>query len=965
MLKYLHRAAPLAAGLLVLFTNFLFLATMPASADNASPWFGSNDPGLFKFADMSSSDPNPDTKAGLGNIDCTVRSYETRPKQLVPPQSQQTLTGCVIDTAYGQADSNNPYVLFNNLPTAAKVTNAANVPTGILPVRNTLRALTASSAPAVGVNLFFIDNVLENLQFSVASTGEITAKLANPPTTALKDKSGALMPAQTDSLSFSERGSWMVVDSPGRAMIRVNLLTKEVLPFAASFPYNNGQNPGLQTAITEDGRYAVVSSATYHSFNIYDLSTCSTVPDVITAPVSCQSRDLQSFIQTQFPSYLGAFQLRFRTDTSVDLIAGYNSNLPTRSKGKYTLYAPGTNATTLQYLGMGDSFASGEGSFVYQAGTDTDTNNCHTSTVSYPYLAASDLGMNSFHTIACSGATTDHVLNTEQKGQDANNATGDPWRPGIQKQLDVAKTSKPDIITISAVGNDIGFKQKLQRCIEPDTCYSSYEDRLEIVREINGKFDTLVDMYQKLRSATGKPGVRIYVLGYPNVANPGGDCAVNVRLNSQELQFANDLTSYLNKVVKLATQKAGVQYVDVENSLDGHRLCETSSGNTAVNGLTQGNDIPFHSDEFDFLLGNESYHPNQLGQSLMKPALLQQTNNLTSAMPAATNTTPPAEDSGVALLNAPHSGRAINKTNYDDTLGNDIAYRGGLWQIAVQGFEHAIVPNALFHVVIHSDPVDLGTYTADASGNITANLIIPADVPAGFHTVDIMTTDIAGNPIDIQKVVYVAGSSDDVNANGTPDSQEACVLATTSSLDQDRDGIDDACDGDIGNTPTPQGPLYRARNGDTTKGEDPTRVYIERNVHNAYIQLLIKDVDPDGDGWAVVGSSNSAATNGTYYALNLVDPTTGTVLSTDGTFTATMLALSQSQQRAITPVVTVTQTNGCVSVRPDSLDAVAEGQARTVSTTAQPTGVTCPIQPPVTPPTPKPTPTSAPVPVTD
>ena len=68
------------------------------------------------------------------------------------------------------------------------------------------------------------------------------------------------MAADYGSISFSENGRWMVVSVPNVAMVRVDLNTFNVLPFAAGFDYSIGLSPSPQTAITNDGRYAVVAS---------------------------------------------------------------------------------------------------------------------------------------------------------------------------------------------------------------------------------------------------------------------------------------------------------------------------------------------------------------------------------------------------------------------------------------------------------------------------------------------------------------------------------------------------------------------------------------------------------------------------------------------------------------------------------------------------------------------------------
>src|SRR5205085_12034224 len=107
-----------------------------------------------------------------------------------------------------------------------------------------------------------------------------------------------------------------------------------------------------------------------------------------------------------------------------------------------------------------------------------------------------------------------------------DNEIFDSFLPGYRAQLKFVQKYKPAVITLSTVGNDIGFKDKTMRCLEPDTCYESYEDRLEIVREVNAQFDHIVSMYNDLKSI-GDPRAKIYVIGYPQVAKIDGNCDIN------------------------------------------------------------------------------------------------------------------------------------------------------------------------------------------------------------------------------------------------------------------------------------------------------------------------------------------------------------------------------------------------------------------------------------------------------
>ena len=97
-------------------------------------------------------------------------------------------------------------------------------------------------------------------------------------------------------------------------------------------------------------------------------------------------------------------------------------------------------------------------------------------------------------------------------------------------------------------------------------------------------------------------------------------------------------------------------------------------------------------------------------------------------------------------------------------------------------------------------------------------------------------------------------------------------------------------------------PLYRARNGDTARGENTGRVYFERNLAASEATIGISDYDPDVDGWALVGRSNGASDDGLVGTLTMNGPA---------------------------PTVQVAKANGtCLKLTPTSLALVARGQTR-------------------------------------
>ncbi len=768
----------------------LFIAF--ARADTSSPWLLPSSISLQKQADLSGPPPSIN-----GNIDCFLENNAV----------------CAINTLYGTANTSASVKLANTSDYRAVVSYIDNHQHFMaIPGSNTV--ITYTAEPPYGFYMYFNYNFSSSIT-QIDSNLESYYQINRPPDGKLADRDNHRLAADYVSISFSENGQWMVVSEPNVATLRVNLQTFEVLPFAPGFNYAIGLNPAPQTSITNDGRYAVVASKDFNRFNIYDLSTCGVVPTTITGPVTCQSRDLQSFMSQGVNGFTNASNLRFISNDTLGLYASYKQNSTDRI-AKYIL-STATGAVHQQdYLALGDSYISGEGAFQYLQGTDTAYNQCHVSLVSYPYLLGQELNFNAYHSIACSGATTNDIINTSETydGQLIYKAQKQKYseteldliltnfQQGYIDQLDFVKQYQPRAITISIGGNDIGFSSRLRSCLGTGTCYSTYEDRLEFVREVNRAFPKLVSTYSGLKN-TGAPDARIYAVGYPQIAKPDGNCAVNVHLNHDELLFTQQAIDYLDNIIKAAAAKAGVFYIDTQDAFYRHRLCEADPGSVAMNGITAGNDFP---DILGGPIGRESYHPNVFGHQLLENKALSSTNNLRYIMPEPNLMAIPPAETSLEILNAPHSGRAVNVTEFDPDISADLAYQQVPIEFIVNGAGHSLQPNSTLQAEIHSIPISLGGYLTDSNGGLSGQITVPASIPAGYHTLHFYGTDIAGQQVDIFKVIYVASTADDLDGDSVADSTQKCVGILPSGQDYDQDNLDDACDGTIGQLPIPSSP---------------------------------------------------------------------------------------------------------------------------------------------------------------
>ena len=789
----------LKRSLLLLIVSFCtiigIVSWARAANDTASPWMSSGAPTIQKSVDMT-----PDVFPATSNFDCvnaTVRRMG----------SSAMYQDCLINTRNGQIGSEG--VIFQGATELVPVIppppffNLRGIP-------GHTAILTYTSAPVLGAYLHFYTSIRDKLPDIPRwkSTGWQLV-LNAPPEIHIRDSNGSPLAANLDVMAFSPNGDWMVVDMIGRGLVRINMATFEIQPIAPSLqPANNYSRVTAQIAINNEGTLVVVKPTDYNDFRVYDVAGCAaniTLP-VASGTMPCPMRDYASEISAQAPALRGIKQVRFVNDTQLAIVATYDYVSSRSFKvATYTMTAPGISPSGIQYLGMGDSFASGEGAFSYLSGTDTNDNTCHQSTKSYAYLISTAL-FESGHAVSCSGATTDDIEGDQSsyKGQTIAKLlrrerdrvfveqVKQTYLPGYLVQSEFVDLYKPDALTLSIGGNDIGFSDILTACVGSGTCYPNYEDQLELYENMNGVFDNLVSTYKSLL----KPGKRVYVTGYPQVAT-AGNCANNVHLNASEIEIAIDIIDHLNTVVKQAADKAGVYYVDISDALNGHRMCETDSANVAVNGLTAGKD---HGVGRAKVIGRESYHPNALGHQLLSYTIRQKTNDLTAPMPG-TNDALQAPEVPVRLdeRNLSKSGRTPNTVVFDDNLADGVFVRGGSMTV-IQ--DSVVKSGAVYQITIGG--VLIGTATADAQAAISRHVEIPGNVPGGFQILHLTGINQLGQPLDITKTVYIVTDDSDTDGDGIPDETDSCPSLPNANQDIDRDGIDDACDPLIGVAPPPK-----------------------------------------------------------------------------------------------------------------------------------------------------------------
>lgn len=795
----------------------------PVRADVQSGWLSSANPSIKLTADLA-----PNTSPGLSNRDCTPETYNA-----VNPQTGaiSTASDCLADSTLGQMDLFGSPVIFGGTGQAVQI--IPDYPYVLQPIPNQGMMLALNSAQVTGSYLHFYTDIRQDLTPNyVDRIGSLASYSINkPPDVDLRDKNNALIAANAvGTMSYSSDGSWMVVDSPGGSFLRVNLATFDILPFAQSL---NGvgdyANRLAATAISDDGKYAAVASFDYSYLRVYDLTTCAGTTNAnYSQQLDCQYRDYRPTLNSSYNNFHAIYSVRFVNDDNISLTASNNwQSGASYSVSKFTLTAPGKFAHSLDYLALGDSYISGEGEFQYKAGTDTDNDKCHQSPLSYPFIVGADL-FNQYNSIACSGAVVKDITNQQDgyKGQVKDNVIAKnrnqtqilaDFSPGYLSQINFVTKYQPSAVTLSIGGNNVGFANIVTKCVEQalprgtlkKDCYNTYEDRARLVKAIDATYGDLLKTYTQIMKAD--PGVRLYVVGYPQVI-ARGSCGENVQLTDVDIDFAQRLIDYLDTTIQQAADAAGARYVDVQDALDGHRLCEASSNQIAVNGVTAGDDNgPFGTK----VIGDESFHPNVLGHQLLAHAILNQTNNFKQAMPAPNpNIQPPTANDPIAIafLNnyPPRSGFVLPATVAVADEVSSTTTRGAALNATFSPSKYGLALNTNYQVNLISSSgavTRLGSYKTDSTGTLQVAATIPNSIEVGFQTLSVEGLNIAGQTMGLYADIYVGASASDMNGDGIPDNQQSCFLIPSSGLDVDSDGIDDACDPVIGDKPTQTYPV--------------------------------------------------------------------------------------------------------------------------------------------------------------
>ena len=619
----------------------------------------------------------------------------------------------------------------------------------------------------------------------------------------------------TGAVGVSEDGDWIVAEVMGAGLVRINTATRYIQGFSNyAHRYGVGSDAHMTFRITNDG--TKVAAFDYNITPVvYTLESDCLVGTDVYSEAFAVSLHRQSCPSDEMRLY-DALNQRYTPQLARGMNAsGFNLDGDTLYFDNYVyedendwmnptvyrtpLYAGGYRADEgLDYLALGDSYASGEGdiqtmpddSTYYLEGTE-GKGQCHISNRSYPFLLRDDkdISPTRMHSVACSGAEIlpDYMgLAETYLGQGkrlANLSASDrkmakdgalySFAPGNLPQLEFVKKYQPKVITLMGGGNDVGFARILEYCATPswegvfvdNTCGYAVEGsplRAMLAQSIQSQYEYTLLLLRKIRQAS--PGTTVYVIGYPSFisGDPGANCFNSAALDGEERTMINEGVAFMNSALEAAATSMGVHYIDIQDVLEGGRLCE---GSEYVTGLS---DIRYDLEDHS----SEVFHPNAKAHDKIARRIVAQGFQVEPGRNSETLSEPIDP-----MLPSYFSGTERKQTmQYDVTTDSLTEER----MMPIDMPEGSLAASSSAILTIYSDAVDLGSVSVNSAGGIKDTLALPSSLKPGRHVLTIDGLSPSGEPVEYFQFVTVASRTpSDEDGDGIADADDQCPFLTS------------------------------------------------------------------------------------------------------------------------------------------------------------------------------------------
>ena len=231
---------------------------------------------------------------------------------------------------------------------------------------------------------------------------------------------------------------------------------------------------------------------------------------------------------------------------------------------------PSAAQAAVNYVALGDSYSSGVGTGNYYSSSGS----CDRSPQAYSVLWANANHPASYVSVACSGATTSDVVNSQV----------------------AALSSATTLASITIGGNDVGFTSVMETCVIFSTsdCVSAVNtSESEIASQLPGELNNALRAI-----ASHAPNARVVVLDYPDLYDLSQSSGC-IGLSTTDRTKLNQAADELDAQIQAAAARYHDVFGEVRSAFAGHQICDSNSWLHSV-------------DWFDL---GESYHPTAAGQS--------------------------------------------------------------------------------------------------------------------------------------------------------------------------------------------------------------------------------------------------------------------------------------------------------------------------------------------------------------
>jgi lysophospholipase L1-like esterase len=232
---------------------------------------------------------------------------------------------------------------------------------------------------------------------------------------------------------------------------------------------------------------------------------------------------------------------------------------------------PAGAASSVSYVALGDSYSSGLGAGDYISSSGS----CDRSNNAYPEQWAGSHSPASFVSVACAGATTSDVINSQVS----------------------ALSGSTTLVSITIGGNDVGFSSVMETCVlsSTSTCVNAVATAKDFV--IHKLPTLLTNTLQAIHAHA--PNARIVLLGYPELYDLSKSSTC-IGLSSRDRTALNDGADALDNALAAAATANNATWADVRGQFSGHEICDSGSWLHSV----------------DLFALSSSYHPTASGQKL-------------------------------------------------------------------------------------------------------------------------------------------------------------------------------------------------------------------------------------------------------------------------------------------------------------------------------------------------------------